>query len=187
MKTIAMHQPNFVPWMPFFKKIASVDLFVIVSHCQINRIGYQTRFLYRDSWYSMGLKHGNLKATIAASSYANPERDWLKIKRRLPQFSKFFDDLDSCIVENVHDTNMAIIRRLLDKLNIKTPIVFDEPGHSLSTERLRDICLKHGATHYISGPSGRNYLRPELFEEVGIPIEFRDNDNADKRHVFEIL
>jgi hypothetical protein len=183
---IAMHQPNFVPWLPFFTKIASVDLFIIVYNCQTNRIGYQNRFKHHDRWYTMGIEHGNLHGTIAETNYANPEADWAKIKRRLPQYKKFFDDLDGCIGRSMFETNMAIIRILLEKLKITTPIVFDEPGNTLSTERLLALCQKHGCTHYVSGPTGREYLDVSRFDAAGIPVEFTDNSQLDRRHVFEL-
>lgn len=183
---IAMHQPNFVPWLPFFTKIASVDLFVIVYNCQTNRVGYQNRFKWNNRWYTMGIEHGNLHGTIAETNYANPAADWAKIKRRLPQYREFFDALDGCIGRSMFETNMAIIRILLEKLKITTPIVFDEPGNNLSTERLLAICQKHGCTRYVSGPSGKNYLDVSRFESAGIPVEFVDNSQLDRRHVFEL-
>ena len=184
---IAMHQPNFVPWMPFFSKIASVDLFVIVYNCQTNRVGYQNRFKYDDRWYTMSIEHGNLHGSIAETNYAFPTRDWERIKRCLPQFKEFFNALDGCIGRSMCETNMAIIRILLEKLKIATPIVYDEPGMLLSTERLLALCQKHGCTHYVSGPSGKNYLDVSRFEAAGIPVEFIDNSQLDRRHVFELL
>ncbi len=40
------------------------------------------------------------------------------------------------------------------------------------TDRLIQI-LKHvGATHYISGPSARDYIEDEKFDEAGITLEY---------------
>ena len=40
--------------------------------------------------------------------------------------------------------------------------------------RLVGICVAAGATHYLSGPAARAYLRPELFSEAGIVLEYAD-------------
>ena len=44
------------------------------------------------------------------------------------------------------------------------------------TERLIQILQRVGATHYISGPSARNYIEPEKFEDAKITLEFIEYD-----------
>ena len=47
------------------------------------------------------------------------------------------------------------------------------PGiHGQKTDRLIQILQCVGATHYISGPSARDYIDSEKFEEAGITLEF---------------
>ena len=45
------------------------------------------------------------------------------------------------------------------------------PGQS---ERLVGICRQAGATAYVSGPSARAYLQPEIFDQAGIALEYFD-------------
>jgi hypothetical protein len=40
------------------------------------------------------------------------------------------------------------------------------------TERLIQILTLVGAAHYISGPSAKDYIQNELFEEAGITLEY---------------
>jgi hypothetical protein len=40
------------------------------------------------------------------------------------------------------------------------------------TERLIQILQHVGATHYISGPSARDYIENDLFEKAGISLEY---------------
>jgi len=42
------------------------------------------------------------------------------------------------------------------------------------TERLALLCKKAGATHYLSGPTAKAYLRGEVFERERITVEFMD-------------
>ena len=51
---VSIHQPNFVPWYPFFQKIKEVDVFVILKECQFEKNGYQNRFNFNDKWYTNG-------------------------------------------------------------------------------------------------------------------------------------
>ena len=55
---ISIHQPNFVPWYPFFQKIKEVDVFVILKECQFEKNGYQNRFNFNNKWYTMSVKKG---------------------------------------------------------------------------------------------------------------------------------
>ena len=55
---ISIHQPNFMPWNPFFEKIQQSDLFVFLTHCQFEKGGYQNRFNYNNKWYTMSTSRG---------------------------------------------------------------------------------------------------------------------------------
>ena len=51
---ISIHQPNFVPWYPFFQKIQQCDKFIILTHCQFEKNGYQNRFNFNDKgWVTL--------------------------------------------------------------------------------------------------------------------------------------
>ena len=56
--------------------------------------------------------------------------------------------------------------KIREQLSIKTEVVRDYPTSLRSTERLVDICLRHGATKYISGLGGRNYLNIKKFSDA---------------------
>ena len=34
---LAIHQPNFFPWWPYFEKIEQADMFVFLTHCQFEK------------------------------------------------------------------------------------------------------------------------------------------------------
>ena len=76
-------------------------------------------------------------------------------------------------------TNRGIIDLICAKLQIKTPILEDMPTkESNASKRLIDLCVAHGATTYLAGPSGRNYLDSELFTSNGIRIKYFESDNT---------
>ena len=47
------------------------------------------------------------------------------------------------------------------------------------TERLIQILTKVGTTHYISGPSARDYIEQDQFEAAGITLEYIKYDYPD--------
>ena len=69
---------------------------------------------------------------------------------------------------------MKSIEYCCEKLKIETPLILSSdlkcPGHR--SEKLVNICKNLGATTYLSGPSGKNYLDADLFESNGIKIDF---------------
>ena len=60
------------------------------------------------------------------------------------------------------DINTDIIRS--NELNL----------HGDKNSRLLEACKKLGATTYISGPSAKNYLNVELFDDANIKVDWMD-------------
>lgn len=166
---IAIHQPNFCPTKGYFDKIASVDLFVIMVHCQWEKGRYQNRFHVGDEWNTMSVNHG--LEPIKDKRYLKPCEDWAKITKRYPNLETF----DSHIDESLYETNVGIIIQACNMLGINTDITCDYPTNLNGTDRLVNICKTYGATEYLSGQSGRKYLELWQFESVGIKVSFQDN------------
>lgn len=178
---IAIHQPNFVPWYPFFQKIEQCDRFVIMSHCQFEKNNFQNRFSYQGKWNTMQIRSGT--ELIKDKKYLFPYSNWVDIQKKHKKLS-IFDDL---IHENLSKTNSGIIKRTCEFLNIKTEITADYPTELTKTARLVDICLKNKATKYLSGISGRKYLDLSLFAEHGIEVIFQDENKIIKKSLIETL
>ena len=52
------------------------------------------------------------------------------------------------------------------------------------SDRLINICKKLGATHYISGPSAKNYIDNEKFRQEGIALEYMDYDYPEYHQLY---
>ena len=166
---LAIHQPNFCPTKGYFDKMASVDLFVIMIHCQWEKGKYQNRFHVGKEWNTMSVNHG--LESIKDKVYTNPVKNWKKITDRYPQLERF----DVCISSSMAETNCRIIHSASMKLRISTPTRTDYETQLMGTERLVDMCKTYNATEYLSGKSGRKYLDLKQFEEAGIKVSFHDN------------
>jgi len=178
---VSIHQPNFIPWGGYFEKIQQADLFIIMGNCQFEKNKYQNRFYANDRWHTMSVKAGNIP--IIQKRYVNHIKDWKVITERYPKLINFND----LITWDLWKTNSSIIVRACNMLDIKTPIRYDYPTELKGTERLVDICVKHGATKYLSGISGKKYLDLKLFETYNIEVIFQDEKNMDKRPLVEII
>lgn len=181
---IAIHQPNFMPWWPFFQKMASVDVFVLLNQCQFNREVYQHRFKFNGRWYTMSVKDVRHIDLIVNRVYASPKEDWQRIKDRLPRHRKWFDMFDLCIQPSLWQTNYEIICRIRGIMRLTNRLVVSPPNMGTGTERLVNLCRHFGGTTYLAGRSGASYMDEKLFDHAGIKLEHQQVD--DTRHLFEM-
>ncbi|WP_294891008.1 WbqC family protein, partial [Sulfurimonas sp. RIFCSPLOWO2_12_36_12] len=72
--------------------------------------------------------------------------------------------------------NYKFLIAINDILGIKTKISKCEDFNLIEgqTSRLVQICKDAKATHYLSGPSAKDYLDEKLFEDENIKVEWMD-------------
>lgn len=180
---VTIHQPNFVPWYPFFQKIEQADVFVVLGHCQYEKNGFQNRFQLDQNWHTLSVYKG--LEPIRQKKYVNPKKDWETIKRNLPEYKDLLSEMEYCITDNLFDTNFSIIKHLIQKLDIKTRIEEDYETDLKSTDRLVDICKRFGATTYLAGQGGLDYLDDSLFKNENIEVIYQKDLN--KIHTLQYL
>lgn len=182
---VAIHQPNFVPWMPFFQKMEAVDVFVILARCQFEKGKYQNRFRFQNQWFTMSVNHG--LQPIIEKRYVRSKEDWEAIMGRLPKYAFTLSQFSSCVEETLWSCNLKIILAIAARLRIKTQIIMDPISSLKGTDRLVEICKILNADTYLAGQSGANYMESEKFADAGIKVEYQDLTKADKRHSLEVL
>ena len=175
---LSVHQPNFFPWLPYFKKIQDSDVFVFLGNVQFARRQYQNRFFYSGKWHTMSVNSGSRSDIIIDKKYVNSEIDWLRIKSNLKSYD--LAEYDAAISTDMYKTNTSIIRRILSGLQINTPIYDDVVAPGIDpNERIIRLCKIHGADEYLTGPSGKKYLDQNLFSKNSIRIidfNYLEND-----------
>lgn len=182
---VTIHQPYFFPWLPLFEKVKAADVFVVLANCQYEKNSYQNRFFYQDNWRTMSTNKG--LDPITTKKYVNHKADWNKIKVNLKNKKKLLDEYDDCISSSLVDTNVAIIMKTLQKLSIKTKVIYDEPTELTGTERLLNICKNLNATTYLAGSSGPKYMDMKLFSDAGIDVVVQNLDQVNKVHTLDVL
>lgn len=176
---LAAHQPNLCPYWPIFQKIAAADVFVILTHCQFEKGGYQNRFQHKGEWMTMPVRRG--LEQICDKKYISPEIAWARIVARYSLLSQF----DPCVHESLATMNTAIIWCACSILGIKTKIVTDYATDLRGTDRLVDLCKHFGANEYLSGPSGPDYLEMDKFGAIKVSVQ--QVKDEDKKSLIEVL
>lgn len=181
---IAIHQPNFFPWYPFFQKMMEVDVFVILGHCQFEKNNYQNRFQIDGLWNTMSVNGGS-HDRIIDKRYVNHQQDWSKIKKRLFQYNTA--RFDQFISGDLFRTNVGIIREIASILGIGCEIVEDKPTDSVGTGRLIEICHAFNATDYLSGSGATKYIEEQPFLDNGIKLHIQNPDSMVRMPILQFL
>lgn len=191
---ITIHQPEHLPWLGFFNKIAKADVFVILDSVQFEKNYFQNRNRILGSngvqWINIPVSiKGHMDGSIAKTEIsltggnANWRGKYLRTVQqsygKSPFFSEVFPILENAInIETNYlcDINIAIIKSFCTCLGIEPKYIraseMDIEGQK--TELILDICRKAKADVYISGPSGRDYLDLRSFEDNSILVKFND-------------
>jgi len=193
MKTVAIHQPNYLPWLGFFDKVAQADTFVIFDDIQLpmGEHHYETRATIKGARaileLNIPIKGRNQDLLIKDAVFAN--RTWIRKHLRSIECSygntKYFNDYFPQIetiynsgLTNLAGLNTALIRLITSFLDIKTEIVrSSELGIKTQGEqKILDIIKKLGGNRYISGAGAgsKRYIVPEHFKETGIELVWQD-------------
>ena len=190
---VAIHQPNFLPWLGYFDRMLQADLFVLLDHVQFERRNYQNRTLIRlddeARWLTVPVVQLSQKERIIEKRVDNPSdttggRWWgpnhyLTLRhayRKSPYFDLYAPKLRAIFEarwEKLVDLNLATLEFLREALGITTPMV---RSSELAVEGQRsglllNICKNVGASAFLGGMGGsRAYLDHAAFAAAGMGV-----------------
>ena len=191
---IAIHQPNYLPYLGFFDKMKQSDIFVIYDDAQFNKSDFQHRNRIRiyHGWKWLTVPAEKKHIPINQIRIKNEVTTWKRVKwaedhfnnirdnyKDTPYYSSYEDEIKRIYkkrYDKLVELNMELINFLKKAFGINTEIIFssDLGFPSKSAERLVEIVEALGGDLYLSGPKGRDYLDVSLFEREGIKVEFQD-------------
>jgi hypothetical protein len=188
MTTVAIHQPQYLPYLGFFHKLRHCDVFVALDNVQFQKNGLQNRNKIKTSqgwqWLTVPVLHdfGQPIRDVGI----NPNVPWQRKHwnalasnyGRAPFFNEFSPSLKPLLEQewdSLSQLDMALAKWAMVALAIETPVVHaSELGvEGNQTELLIAICRAVGADRYLSGPGGRRYMDLEAFAAAGITIEWQ--------------
>ena len=191
---ITIHQPEHLPWLGLFNKIAKAEKFVILDSVQYEKNYFQNRNRILGTngvqWISIPVSNkGHMDGSIATTLIAtDPKNAKWKEKylqtitqsyKKYPYFNDVYPLLEKAIntdTEYFCEINIAIIKSFCDALDIHPEYIRSTELNvdGLKSSLILDICKEVGTDVYIAGPSGRDYLDMKSFEDAGITVKFND-------------
>lgn len=191
---VSIHQPNLFPWLGFFHKIHSCDVFVYLNHTENNpRTAIYTKRVKllvnkQEFWLTCSLKNdpGIIFQPINKMTIEKPDiiKDkHLKTIELNYKKAPFFKDV-FYLIENfynhkssfISERNIDFIEEVCDVLFISTKRVLSSELNlsSQSTQLLIDITKKLNGKTYLAGGGASGYQEDSLFQENGIQLSFQN-------------
>lgn len=193
-KLVAIHQPNFLPWMGYFEKIARADVFVLLDNAQFPKTGgvwtnrVQMIVNGRPAWLTVPVVRSFHGVRAIMDIYINEQTEWrehiLKTIQmnyaRAPYFDRIFPLLSKIVnnpESNLAHYNVCSIRALCDVLDLDTNHLV--LGSSLatagtSTDLLISITMSVGGRSYLCGGGANGYQEDENFGRSGVELIYQD-------------
>lgn len=197
---VFVHQPEYIPWIGFFDKLARCDTFVIYDDAQYQHGGFHNRNKIRTRigwrWLTVPIIHGHPQTIkdvkIAGKEWKNKQLGLITQNYRHAPFYKQYYPLFRDAINSDHELliglNLHLIKAVAEALNIKVNMVRSSEFPYLGrekNEKLVSICKHMGADVYLSGSGGRNYVNEELFREAKITVQWHSYTHPAYKQTFE--
>jgi hypothetical protein len=192
-KTIAILQSNYLPWKGYFDLMAAADEFLLFDEVQFTKNDWRNRNRIvlngKLHWLTLPVRTAGRFGTaiqdveVAKADWARAHWETLRqAYRDAPHFRPIANTLERDYgaaghLRRVGQINEHFLRSVAVLLRLETTILRADvvPRTTADpTERLVEICKGRGATSYVSGPAGRDYLDIAAFREAGIAVYFAD-------------
>jgi hypothetical protein len=197
---VAIHQPQYLPWLGFFDKMDQSDIFVLLDDVQYKKNEWQNRNKIRNAegwqWltvpvlYDFGQKINEVKI--------DNRRDWREKHMKslelnyskapyFKDYSSFFREVFEKEWEHLAELSIYFISGLKDLLGIETKIIKSSRLNITTekTDRLVDLCKKLEADVYLSGAGGSDYLDESAFAQSGIKLEYQKYTHPEYDQVYK--
>lgn len=183
---VAIHQPNFLPWIGYFYKIKYCDVFVFLDNVQFSKNSYQNRVKIKTpqgaSWLTEPVIHKF--GQLTNETKLNNQENWIEKHLRTFEMNykkaKYFNEIYSLLESVYHkrkweflcEINIALIDTICNYLEIKKNFLLasDLNVSGSSTDLLIRIIKKVGGDTYLSGVGAKNYQNEDAFKMNNIEL-----------------
>jgi len=189
---VAIHQPNFFPWLGYFEKIRRADALIFLDAVAYPRAGSggmgswcnRVRLAVQGEarWVTCPLHRMALGCPIGDAQIDDSQPWRGKLLRTLeanyrkaPQFVSCMTLIEPLILEaegNLANFNIRAIKAIAGHLGISTQFVLQSSLRysGKATDLLVSLVKDIGGAAYLSGDGAAGYQRDELFAENGLGL-----------------
>lgn len=197
---LAIHQPNFAPWLGYFLKMAQADSFVLLDDVQFSKGSYTPRVRIHEKlfdgnqWLTIPTKKHSITTAISEIQLDRSQDIEASLLNKIhtvygktDYFHQVIGEIEA-LIQNLKETellvdfNQKFIDWFRSVLDINTALEYSsqlEKADS-SEQVILQICRSKKASIYISGQGGRSYIDLKAFNRYDIGVEFVDYGNSIK-------
>jgi hypothetical protein len=188
---VAIHQPNFFPWLGFFDKIAKADSFILLDNVQSpkNAGTWQNRvkLLISDEerWVTAPINRSYSGTREIREMHFRSESPWRKkiVKsleasyKRNPYYDESMQLIEPLLINeepNIAKYNIHLVMGIAKWLGLDTEKISlssKYKTHSTSNELLCELTRHVGGQVYMYGGGAEGYQDQTVFEQHGIKLQ----------------
>ena len=187
---VAVHQPQFLPWLGYFDKMDRADVFCYLDNVQYKKNEWQNRNRIKTAqgwqWLTVPVRYKFPQKIneVRINNAVNWKKKHLQAFRtnfsKAPFFGEYFGMFEEIYLkewEFLSEFNIYLAERIKEILNVGTNPTVVASNLNVSddpTDRLIDICRILGGDTYLSGRDGVKYMNLERFKESGVKVIVQD-------------
>lgn len=184
---VSIHQPQYMPWLPYFSKIQKSDLFILLDTVDFQKNGLQNRNQIKtaqgEHWLTIAVKQQlgqKIQDVQINNSIDWRHKHWQTLQQcygKAPFFKVYQHELEAFYAREwllLNDLNIELLAMMLRWMGIQTPVKRSSQMNATgsASDLVLNLCLEVGATQYLSGIGGKNYLDTEYFAYAGVDLVY---------------
>lgn len=187
---VSIHQPQYLPWLPYFLKVEESDLFILLDSVDFQKNGLQNRNQIKTSqgaqWLTVPVRQ-KLGQKINEVQIDNNvdwrKKHWQAIQHSYGKASAYklyageLEDVFSREWVSLNELNIHLFTLMLHWLGIERKMLrsSEMEARGSNSDLVLNLCLETGAKQYISGTGGHDYLDETAFRNAGVEIVYRSS------------
>jgi hypothetical protein len=187
---VAIHQPQYLPWLGYFDKMRQADVFCVLDTVQYKKNEWQNRNRIKtaDGWQWLTVpvtyRYPQTIGEVAIDNRSTWRRAHLQglvtNYRRAPHFERVFPLLEEALRrpwERIAELNRHLMEGLQALLELEQKRTVCASAIDASTDptgRLIDICRTLGGDTYLAGAGAAGYMDFDRFRQEGIRVVIQD-------------
>lgn len=196
MKRVTLLQSNYLPWRGYFDFMAKSDEFIVYDSCQYTVNDWRNRNQLKTHdgvrWITVPvITKGRFRQRITEAEVA--DHKWIKAhlstiaaalgkaehgKPALTLLGECFEV--AAKTRSLHEINVRFLEAIHGSLGLECRLTDDSDydvdtiGDLSPSAKVAELVQRAGATRYLTGPRGLDYLEPTDFSTRGIAIDVLD-------------
>ena len=190
---VSIHQPNFIPWLGYFYKIANSDSFIILDDVDIvlgsaSAITHRTKIQTKEGahWLSIPLIKGESKkicdiridnSTLWREKHLSIINQAYRKAINFPQAFSWIEKMYSNKSEFLSVFNISILEEICRILKVNTPLFVSSTFQLCAKEkndRIIELVQHVNGNVYLSGNGAKKYNDEEKFRLSNIKLEYTE-------------